>query len=290
MTATRVLLADRMSPGLSRLARGLQKSGLEVALVHDATGALARYAQLQPHLVVVAQGLPGSAAFGLCKNLKAADPAAVSLALVADVRNQRAAERAGADCTLLRPVDQRGLQATLNALRQVRELRLERASGGGPIFDPATGFYTFEHFKQQLFVEVKRARRHKLAVAIILASIEAPRRTDDPELNRVLMGGLAVAVRGSTRDTDLPVAYGEHHVLVLLPHTGGAGAAAVGRRVLFRIARSPLKHGTRRLKPRLSLGIAATAGGERQFSALVREATLRLKEAEGRGGNCVVGD
>lgn len=290
MSATRVLLAARTSAGLSRLARGLKRRGHEVVVVHDAASAQARYAELQPHVVVVGQGLAGGADFALCKALKAADGAAVSLALVGSARDERAALRAGADAALQRPFEPGALATAVAALRCVRELRLERASGTGPVFDPATGFYTFEHFKQQLFIEVKRARRHKLAVAIILCSIEAPRRADDPELNRVLMGGLAVAVRGATRDTDLPVAYGEHHVLVLLPHTGAQGAAAVGRRVLFRIARSPLKHGTRRLKPRLSLGISASRGGERQFSALVREATARLREAEHRGGNCVVGD
>ena len=54
------------------------------------------------------------------------------------------------------------------------------------------------------------------------------------------------------------------------------------------IAKSTLRHEGRRLKTRISLGLAASGDGEHPFSELVHVASTRLKEAEARGGNCLV--
>lgn len=289
MRPPRVLLADRKSPALLKLAQALKKNKLKVELAHDAATARARCAQTAPDVVVVGEALPDQKAFSLCKQLKQQDPAAVSLALAKDAKGQRAAERAGADEALVRPLNSQALEAAIRALALVRELRVGQLQPVTPVFEEHTGFYTFEHFKHALFVELKRAKRHKLPISVILASIEAPgRNPGEPELRKVLMGGLAVAVRGATRGIDLPVAYGQHNVLILLPHTPKAGAEIVAKRVLFKIAKSPLKLGTKRVEPRLALAVAATDTGERPFSELIREAQQRLKEAEARGGNCLV--
>jgi len=288
MTQVRVLLADKPSKATEKLAADLRKRKLKVELAGDAHAALAKYARSTPDVVVIGQGLEGPA-FALCKFLRAHDPAAVLLAVAKDAKSHKAAERAGADATLDKPVDPRLLEASVRPLALLRTMRLAQAHAGGPIFDPLTGFYAFEHFKQALFVEVKRARRYKVPIAVILSSITAHGEDEEPGLRQELMGGLALAVRSATRDTDLPVAYGQHNVMILLPHTSAEGAEAVGRRILFKIARSTLKHDGRRLKTRISLGLAATAGdSEHPFSELVHQGTLRLKEAEARGGNCLV--
>ena len=279
MNSPRVLLADKASPALNRLAKALHKNKLQVEIANDLPTAHARYAQSTPDVVVV-----GSATLGLLKALKAHDPAVVGLALVGDQKSRRAAQRAGADTSVMRPATPQTVEAAVRALALLRGLRVAQTQGSGtPIFDPSTGFYAFEHFKQALFVEVKRAKRHQLPIALILASISVRGREDDPEVRPVLMGGLALAVRGATRDSDLPVAYGRNNVMVLLPHTEAAGAEAVARRVLFRIARSSVK----RMKPSLSLGLAASDGTQ-PFSELVHLASVRLREAELRGGNCLV--
>ncbi|MBS2030509.1 MAG: diguanylate cyclase [Deltaproteobacteria bacterium] len=287
MTQVRVLLADKPSKTTDKLAAALRKRKLHVDLVGDAHAALARYAQSTPHVAIVGQGLAGPA-FALCKALRAHDPAAVLLAMAADAKSHRAAERAGADATLDKPIDPRLIEASVRPLALLRTMRLAQTQSGGPIFDPLTGFYAFEHFKQALFVEVKRARRYKVPIAVILSSITAHGENEAPELRQELMGGLALAVRSATRDTDLPVAYGQHNVMILLPHTSADGAEAVGRRILFKIAKSTLRHEGRRLKTRISLGLAASGDGEHPFSELVHAAALRLKEAEARGGNCLV--
>ena len=276
MAKPRVLLVDEPSAASKRLAAHLKKS---LALTAAEPGAAqAKYAQHPPSVVVVGEGHSA-----LCKTLKLHDPAAVTLALVRDAKAQRSAERSGADLALARAAPQ-AVEAAVRALLLVRAHRSAQTTDT-PIFDPATGFYAFEHFKQALFVEVKRAKRYKLPIALVLASISA--HAEDPGLRAVLMGGLALAVRTATRDTDLPVAYAQHNVMILLPQTDAAGAELVARRILFRIARSALKHDGQRLQPNLALGLAAS-DGDRPFSELVHEATTRLHEAEARGGNCLV--
>jgi diguanylate cyclase (GGDEF)-like protein len=161
-------------------------------------------------------------------------------------------------------------------------------SSGEALLDPLTQFYAFAHFKDFVFVEVKRSRRYGLPLALALVAFDPFEVQADRQLREQLQGGLALAIRRSLRDTDYPVQYAADRVLLLLPHTDLAGAHTVARRVCERVARSSLTFDEQILHPTVSVGLAALAPGRAlSFADLIRQAQSSLESARSAGGNRV---
>jgi diguanylate cyclase (GGDEF)-like protein len=159
---------------------------------------------------------------------------------------------------------------------------------GEGILDPTTNFYTFAHFKEVLFVEVKRARRYGFPLALAIVAFDPIEGGVTPELQGQLMSGLSFSIRRSLRDTDYPVQHSADRVLLLMPHTDLAGSLIVARRICERVARATLQAGDRVVHPTISVGVAAgEPGREYGFSDLVRQAQDGLIVALARGGNRV---
>ncbi len=184
--------------------------------------------------------------------------------------------------------------STLGARAAAPKLRAAPVPAPRPgegILDPLTGFYTFAHFKEVLFVEVKRARRYGFPLSVALIAFDPFPIDVPPELSTQLMGGLALAIRRSLRDTDYPVRYGEGRVLLLMPHTDLAGALVVSRRINERVGKAQLAHEGRVLAPKVSIGVSATGaakpGTELSFADLARHAQQSLDAAIAAGGDRV---
>jgi PleD family two-component response regulator len=298
MDSPLVLLVDRKSPTLLRWTRALEHAGLLVCTAHNREGAEAAILHRVPDVLIYSNALPGESKFALCRHLKERDSssACVVLASRPDPKLNARAQAAGVDQLLGRPLSAKELSSTARAMVQVRALRqrleaVARLPSAKQVegIDVVTGFSTFERFKQTLFIEVKRARRYGFPVALLLASIEAEPPLDSPEVRVQLSGGLAVAVRGVTRDTDQAVSYGKGQVLVLMPHTDLKGANTVARRLLFRVAGSSFDVGSVKITPKVSIGFSASGqGSPLVFSEMVKQAAQSLTLARERGGNCVV--
>jgi len=264
-------------PKWKQIADGLKKAGLKVSSVRDAE-KLSR-----EQLVVIGPSV--KSASKVCSAARKAAPNAMVLAAMAS-----SFKAAWADAVLPLPVSVNDLKVRLLDF----ERRDEAASpplmqhAGEGILDPLTSFYTFSHFKEVLFVEVKRARRYGFPLAIALVGFDALKVKATAQLQEQLMGGLALAIRRSLRDTDYPVQQGNDRVLLLMPHTDLAGSLIVARRICERVARATLQHGEEILSPTISVGVAAgEPGREYGFSDLVRQAQDGLQAAQARGGNRV---
>lgn len=264
-------------PKWKQLADGLKKAGLKVSAVREAEG-LSR-----EQLVVVGPSV--TSASKVAGAVRRAAPGA--LVLAAQTKGFKAP---WADGVLPLPVSPNDLKARLLDFekREVAMAPPMMASAGEGILDPLTNFYTFNHFKEVLFVEVKRARRYGFPLAIALIGFDPVKVKPSPGLQEQLMGGLALAIRRSLRDTDYPVQQGPDRVLLLMPHTDLAGSLIVARRICERVSRATLQHGDEVLSPTISVGVAAgEPGREYGFSDLVRQAQDGLQAAQARGGNRV---
>ncbi|ATB32050.1 diguanylate cyclase [Melittangium boletus] len=290
MKITRAIVVEPKAAGRRKLTDGLERAGLTVQATAEWEPASAR-----AQLVVLGPSVeqPARVARGVREQL----PQALVLAA------QQTPGRAGfADGVLPLPVSARDLQVRLPELVKLRSLGrgtpprkariapspepVRGASDG--LLDPFTQFYVFSHFKDFVFVEVKRSRRYGLPLALALVAFDALPVQADRELREQLYGGLALAIRRALRDTDFPVQYSADRVLLLLPHTDLAGAHTVSRRVCERVARSSLSFDEQVLRPTVSVGLAALSpGGEGSFSDLVRQAQRSLETARAAGGNRV---
>lgn len=264
-------------PKWKQIADGLKKAGLKVSAAREAE-------QLDREQLVVI-GPSVKSASKVCSAARKQAPNAFVLAAQSSTF-----KAAWADAVLPLPVSPNDLKARLDDFERRGEAQsapMIPAAGEG-ILDPLTNFYTFAHFKEVLFVEVKRARRYGFPLAIALIGFDPVKVKPSPGLQEQLMGGLALAIRRSLRDTDYPVQQGPDRVLLLMPHTDLAGSLIVARRICERVARATLQHGDEVLSPTISIGVAAgDPGREYGFSDLVRQAQDGLQAAQARGGNRV---
>jgi diguanylate cyclase (GGDEF)-like protein len=284
MRISQVALFETKKQERARIAQGLMKAGLKVSEAEGPEGLRREQA------VVIGPSATGSAK--LAKAIRAARPDALVLATM------KAPGRASwADAVLPLPISANDLRVRLPELMKLREVaaNLRRAAEpiaprpGEGILDPFTGFYTFAHFKEVLFIEVKRARRYNFPVALALVGYDRLPGTMTAVLRAKLFSGLALSIRRSLRDTDFPVQYSPDRVLLLMPHTDLQGALVVSRRICERVARASLQHDAKVLRPTISVGVsaAATPGREFSFADLVRDAQSALDRTLARGGNGV---
>ncbi len=290
MKITRAIIVEPRAAGRRKLKEGLEKAGLEVSEAAEWAEGLGR-----AQLVVLGPTVeePARVARGVRVGLP---KALVLLAQDTSGAAGGAAGRAGfADGVLPLPVSPRDLQVRLPELVKLRAHKSRPAPAPEPVrpvseglLDPFTQFYAFPHFRDIVFVEVKRSRRYGLPLALALVAFDALPVQGDRTLREQLYGGLALAIRRSLRDTDFPVQYSAERVLLLLPHTDLAGAQTVARRVCERVARSSLTFDEQVLRPTVSVGLSALVPGrDASFSDMVRQAQLSLEAARAAGGNRV---
>ncbi len=289
MKLTRAALLEPSAARWKQIALGLTKAGLKVSAARTADGLRSE------QLVVLGPGLPDPKK--VAGQVRGRLAQAVLLA--AQAKGFRAVY---ADAVLPLPISPNDLKVRLDelapkaaALRPARPGRkpasdasAESPPTGEPVIDPLTGFYTFSHFKELLYAELKRSRRHGFPLALALASFDPIGGKQAEALHVQLMGGLAIAVRRSVRDTDFPVRYGAEKVLVLMPHTDLAGALTVGQRICDKVAGATLLHDEEALHPSISVGVAGGVLGKGiTFAELARKAQFALHRAEEKGGNQV---
>jgi diguanylate cyclase (GGDEF)-like protein len=258
------------------LAASLKKAGLQVSAARE-PDALGR-----EQLVVV--GASASSPSRLARAVREKAPSALLLAA-----QSKGFKAPWADAVLPLPVSVNDLKVRL-AEWATKEKSSEPPTPrpGEGILDPTTNFYTFAHFKEVLFVEVKSARRYGFPLALALLAFDPLSGAHREKIQSQLMGGLALAIRRSLRDTDYPVQYSSDRVLLLMPHTDLAGSLIVARRICERVSRASLQAGDELLHPTISVGVAAgEPGREYGFSDLVRQAHDGLTQAMARGGNRV---
>lgn len=283
MKVTQAAVFEPRTTDRKQLVQGLKKAGLRVSEATEAS-------QLgREQLVVLGPSVKQPR--NVAKAVRQARPHALVLAA------QRSATKAPfADGVLPLPLSPNDLKVRLPELVKlkgsvppstVRALGHLQSQEG--MTDPFTGFFTFGHFKELLFVEVKRARRYGFPVAIALVAFDDLKIHVDAQLHAQLFGGLALAIRRSLRDTDYPVQYSADRVLLLMPHTDLQGALIVARRICERVAKASLSSGEQIIRPTISAGVAAAQAkeGEFSFGDMALRAQRALDEAIGAGGNRV---
>jgi diguanylate cyclase (GGDEF)-like protein len=100
--------------------------------------------------------------------------------------------------------------------------------------DSKTGCYNFGFFKEMLEIELQRAARHSHSSSVILIDLD-----DFKQINETyghlfadnILEKMVYVIKHSLRREDLVARYGGDEFVVLLPHTGRAGARFMGERL-----------------------------------------------------------
>jgi diguanylate cyclase (GGDEF)-like protein len=294
-----ILVADRNPNFLEKTGELLREAGHEMIGVEDGHDARARISRDLDGVLCHA-ALPGLSGFALCRLIKEKDPTlpVVMMFSAEDHRGELEARRAGADNWLVRPLKRlellyvvRDLIATrANSLRYSRlveerdQARRDAQAAGAP---EASRLVQFEMFKRLLGIELKRAQRYGFPLSLLVASLDQAARAGDRD-------ALAQAARSAIRDIDIPVAFAESDVLVVMPHTDLEGARLVAERIRKRLrAGGQAKSGSPTLETAAqrittSIGVVCAEGGQRlTFATLLAQATRAQKSASRAGGDRV---
>jgi len=204
---------------------------------------------------------------------------------------QGAAKVAAGDLEVDLPVVTGGEVAYLttvfnNMVARLRESRqeLERLS----VTDPLTGLFNRRWMMDALEHEVRRSRRLKHDFAVIMADVDYFKRFNDAHghpAGDAVLKVVADILRDSTRDVDVVARYGGEEFFVMMPETGGEGAAEVADRVRTRLATERLPGGG---TVTLSFGVAEFPAHGDVGDTLIAIADAALYQAKREGRDRVV--
>jgi PleD family two-component response regulator len=292
MRRATLLVADRNPRFLEKTAELLDEAGHKMISCTDGQAARGKLTR-ELDGVLVHAALPGLSGFALCRHIKERDPTmpVVIMFSAEDARGEVEAKRAGADNWLVRPLkrtellyvvrDIVSLRATFLRAARTAEERDQALKEAVSSTGDGSRLVQFELFKRMLGIELKRSQRYGFPLSMLLASLdEAP-----PEGERDV---LAAAARSAIRDIDIPVAFAESDVLVVMPHTDIDGARLVAERIRKRVrAATTSRPQSRPLTA--SIGVVSAQGGEPlTFAALLAQATRAQKSAARAGGDRVM--
>ena len=192
-------------------------------------------------------------------------------------------------------VQRRALRLVLEpaaiALDNARRIqRAERLAGT----DALTGLYNVRALTDTLRREVARASRTGRPLSLLIIDLDGFKRVNDRHghlrANRMLIE-VAALLRDCIRASDFAARLGGDEFAVVLPDTGGAGAASAGGRLRARIAhRVFLQRDGLDVRLKASVGAATASGAGVAADALLQRADDALYRAKAGGGDRTVCD
>lgn len=281
----RILLAEPSTLIADAVAR--EAAPLDLAV--DAVAPEEALARLDPegHALAIVRGTQEGRS--LAGALRGVDPALPVVALFLDDEEARAAGTLDfADGALVGPLTAAAIQGACRLALGLADARARAEEAEARAARLPRGAGDLDFLKRLILVEVKRSRRYRFPVSLALVALDgwaeraatlAPR-----ERVAVLADVLAVLVR-SVRDIDVVVPFPDDRFLVLVPHTGRAGALQAAGRMCARIREHP---GIVRVTASIGVASHEGDGGAVAFGGLVKRAAEALSRARAEGGDRAV--
>lgn len=176
-------------------------------------------------------------------------------------------------------------KASAEALREANR-RLEELA----TVDELTGLWNRRQFTQMLGRELDRARRTGARLALAMVDIDQFKSINDAcghAFGDLVLRGVAKALQGGARSTDIVARYGGDEFMVLMPDTSAEEAASAAERIRKALDGRRISDGSRTMRITVSAGISALEpGGPADADGLVRAADEALYAAKHSGRDC----
>ena len=159
------------------------------------------------------------------------------------------------------------------------------------VTDPLTGLNNRRYMMGQLDTLFERCASGGEPVSLILLDIDFFKRVNDTfghPLGDEVLREVAVRLAATVRAMDLPCRYGGEEFVVVMPATRPADAARVAERVRAAISSEAFEIGDHSVPVSVSIGVAASQGGEDRPESLLRRADEALYRAKAAGRNQVI--
>ena len=298
----RILIADNDPASRNLLEATLDKWGYDVTVCEspDDIQAVMQH-QEHPNLAVISHTMGSRDGLDVCRMLRRRDGDYVYIILLAEEgRSGQTIEgmSAGADACFYKPLREDELRARLSAAERILCLQTQLLTTQHSLQqqasqDALTGLWNRRAILKILRVELDRAKREDISVAVIMADLDKFKAVNDTyghQAGDIVLREAARRMRTVTRPYDMVGRYGGEEFIIVVPRCDSTFAAYVADRVRIAVGNKPISIDGHELPLTVSLGVAALRGVEdNDGDALVRAADAALYRAkhEGRNRVCV---
>jgi len=184
--------------------------------------------------------------------------------------------------------------STLATRERVLQLRSDRLSREA-VVDGLTGIYNRKHLDDRLRVELERAQRNQIPVALVMFDVDSFKAYNDtyghPAGDRVLVAIAHAAREQINRATDVLARYGGEEFAAVLPASDKIGAQLVAEKIRAAVEALAIPHQASSVAPcvTVSLGVAChdPRDGDPGAHELLELADRALYAAKRNGRNQV---
>jgi diguanylate cyclase (GGDEF)-like protein len=192
---------------------------------------------------------------------------------------------------LVTVADGEKIQTLINEVQRYRELSLT---------DYLTGLFNKRYFQTRIVEEVTRARRSSYELSLIFCDIDYFKRINDrfghqtgDEVLRttaqILRGGIdELNIISRLRKSDIIARYGGEEFVIILPETGGQGAAIAAERLRREIETYTFKLDGEDVHMTMSFGVAELLPIDKDHTEIIKNADYAMYKAKNSGRNRVV--
>jgi diguanylate cyclase (GGDEF)-like protein/PAS domain S-box-containing protein len=155
-------------------------------------------------------------------------------------------------------------------------------------YDPLTRLGNRRLFREQLEVEVKKAKRNSTIFALFYLDLDNFKQVNDTlghDIGDRLLQTIADRLRQTLRGSDLIARIGGDEFIALLPDISGPKEAALVAEKLLREVRKPISVGGAELEATFSLGVTMAPADGEDWPVLMKNADLAMYRAKRNGRN-----
>ena len=157
--------------------------------------------------------------------------------------------------------------------------------------DHLTGLFNRRYFRERLFEEVERVKRHNECFSVFIIDIDNFKGFNDKYGHLAgdeILKGVARSIRDAVRSMDVVSRYGGEEFAVILPHTNKKDSYVIAERIRRGVAEyRPAVEGMKEW-PTISLGVAEFPADASNIDDLVNKADRAMYLAKRMGKNRVV--
>src|SRR6185312_2934848 len=274
----------------------------EVSSADSFEEALVRVRGGDYDLIVVSLGLRGFDGLRLCSQLRSLPEGrnVPILVLVSDGDRRKLTQalEMGVNDYLTRPVDKNELTARVRTqlrkkryqdrLRHNVQLSLEMA-----ITDQLTGLHNRRYMARHLDSLISNAQKSNKPLAFLIMDIDHFKSVNDThghDIGDEVLREFANRISANIRGIDLACRYGGEEFVVVMPDTDVDFAYTIAERLRKSVETTPIEisRAPGALNVTISIGIAASAGGDDNAEKLLHRADQALYRAKREGRNRVI--
>jgi diguanylate cyclase (GGDEF)-like protein len=306
----KVLVAEDSRSSQIVIRSYVEDAGHKVVTVTDGQQAVEQFKLIQPDLVLMDVIMPVKDGIEAAKEIRDLCEQSndwvpiIFLSSLSEAGDIARGIEAGGDDYLVKPIDAIVLNAKLNAMQRIAEMRqaLQRANQKLKLMtmrDGLTGLANRRHFDETIVKEAKRAMRTRIPMSLIMCDIDKFKPYNDnyghqagDDCLRKVAQLLQSVIK---RPGDLVARYGGEEFAIILPETNSMAAGQVAELIqqVFRLNPIPHAHSSVATHITLSLGLASLQAENNQdiddaIHTLIEMADKRLYQGKRQGGNVII--